>query len=392
MSAAATLTPDASTTGSLPARRGFEVRGLVRIAVVGADAHDLAVVETQLGSPVTSLDGDPDITLRFVDRLPLDGPVRYVGLDAGYAGDRFLLLRGKHKSRVLVDLPVDALGGPCEITCERGLPAVPLLIAVINLTVLAKGGLPVHASAFRHDGRGVLVTGWAKGGKTEALLGFAARGAQYIGDEWIYLDGDRMRGIPEPIRMWDWHLQQVPQAWQALGRSQRARLHVLRGAAAAMTRVGARLPGVAALSRRFADLIDTQRYAHVPPARVFGPSPAPVDVPVDLVIFAATHASPEISVAPAAPWEVAARMAASLDEERAPLLSCYRRFRFAFPNRSNLLLDVAGEIERDRLRRFLHGKTCVIVHHPYPPSIPALCAALRPVVERQDAAWSANPV
>ena len=51
-----------------------------------------------------------------------------------------------------------------------------------------------------------------EGGKTEALLAFVARGAQYLGDEWIYVDGpNRMCGIPQPIRLWDWHLGQFPQ-------------------------------------------------------------------------------------------------------------------------------------------------------------------------------------
>ena len=36
-----------------------------------------------------------------------------------------------------------------------GLPAVPLLIPIVNLTALANGALPMHASAFTHDGVGV---------------------------------------------------------------------------------------------------------------------------------------------------------------------------------------------------------------------------------------------
>jgi len=54
---------------------------------------------------------------------------------------------------------------------------VPHLLAVINLTALAKGVLPLHASAFTYRGLGVLATGWAKGGKTETLLEFAWLGA-----------------------------------------------------------------------------------------------------------------------------------------------------------------------------------------------------------------------
>ena len=83
----------------------------------------------------------------------------------------------------------------------RGLPAIPLLVPIVNLTALANGALPLHASAFVHRGTGVVATGWSKGGKTEALLAFSANGARYVGDEWVYVaaDGSRVSGIPSPF-------------------------------------------------------------------------------------------------------------------------------------------------------------------------------------------------
>src|SRR5918997_82180 len=73
-----------------------------------------------------------------------------------------------------------------------------IVIRFVNLTALAKGALPLHAAAFTYRGTGVVVTGWAKGGKTETLLGFMAAGAEYVGDEWVYLDanGRHVHGIP----------------------------------------------------------------------------------------------------------------------------------------------------------------------------------------------------
>ena len=69
-----------------------------------------------------------------------------------------------------MQLPLERAGDRCEIVCERGLSAVPHLVAIVNLTALAHGVLPLHASAFSWNGTGILATGWAKGGKTEALL------------------------------------------------------------------------------------------------------------------------------------------------------------------------------------------------------------------------------
>ena len=73
------------------------------------------------------------------------------------------MLRGKRKSRARVLLPLERAGAGCEIVAERGLAAVPHLVALVNLCALAKGALALHASAFTWNGTGVLATGWAKG-------------------------------------------------------------------------------------------------------------------------------------------------------------------------------------------------------------------------------------
>jgi len=373
---------------------GFELPGQVRIRLEGADARERAVVGGQLGLEPAALSGNSDITIRFADRLSLAEPVRYVGLEAGFAGDRFLILRGRHKERARVQVPLDEAGGDCEIICERGVSTIPLLLAIVNLTVLAKGSLAVHGSAFRHGGRGVLVTGWAKGGKTEALLGFAAHGAEYVGDEWVYLDGRAMRGIPEPIRLWDWHLRQLPSCWEKLPRRRRASLVALRRTSSLLSWVGRRARRAERWTDRAVALLDSQRYGHLSPRVLFGTRNVS-EALLDQVFLVTTRANGPIRVDPADPGEVAERMAVSIDDERAPLLAFYRRFRFAFPHRRNRLLEQAAEIERDRLRQFLRGKECHVVSHPYPPSIADLYAALLPVVahrdhERPELHWSTD--
>ena len=117
------------------------------------------------------------------------------------------------------------------------------------------------------------VTGWAKGGKTETLLGFMAKGAEYVGDEWIYIspDGKWMYGIPEPIRLWDWHLRKAPQYWSRVSPSDRVRLRALGLAVRSIKWASAdggpgrhfALPGI----RRVVDLLERQRYLQMPPRR-----------------------------------------------------------------------------------------------------------------------------
>jgi hypothetical protein len=375
--------PDATLT-----RFDYDLHGLVGIRLIGASPADRSAVDAQLGQVEGPLDREPDIVIRFVDRILVSSPVRLLGLsDAGYTEDAFLLLRGKHKTAVRVQIPFDRIGHPCEIVCERGLPAVPLLIAIVNITVLARGGLAMHASAFRYADTDVLVTGWSKGGKTEVLLGFTANGARYIGDEWIYVSDHRERvyGIPEPIRVWDWHLQQLPQYWRGLRRRQRLQLRSLRYLTEALGSLAN--PGNTNASKwqrrvgRLADLLERQRYTHLEPRQTFGKNFGPLKGTIGKVIFVASHDSPGTTVERIAPDEVADRMIFSLEEERSGLMSYYRMFRFAFPEKVNSLLEAASDIEHERLRHFLKDKECFAVYHPYPPSIQELFDAVRPTLE-----------
>jgi len=57
----------------------------------------------------------------------------------------------------------------------------------------------------------VLVTGWVKSGKSEALLAFSQYGATYVGGEWVLLscDGNTMYGLPGTFRMWEWQRRKL---------------------------------------------------------------------------------------------------------------------------------------------------------------------------------------
>ena len=144
----------------------FDLHRLAAIRLVGATPGDAAAVARQLGPLQAVVDREPDLVIRFVDGLERSSRVRYIGLDdAGFTDDAFLVLRSKHKSPARVKIDFSQLGGPTEIVCERGVAAVPLLIPILNMTLLARGVLPLHASAFVHEGTGVVATGWSKGGR-----------------------------------------------------------------------------------------------------------------------------------------------------------------------------------------------------------------------------------
>ena len=360
----------------------YDLHGLAGIRLLNASASDAAAVTRQLGPIQSPLTRAPDIVIRFVDRLPTTSRVRYLGVDeAGFTDDAFLVLHSKHKARARVRIPFEQIGQQCEIVCEAGLPAVPLLIPILNLTVLGKGALPLHASAFTYNGTGVLTTGWSKGGKTETLLAFMSRGARYIGDEWVYLssDGRMMYGIPEPIRVWDWHLQYLPQYRALVGPGDRARLWAIRLAqsleGAMPNGAGKEFFPVKAM-RRMMPVLKRQSFVDIHPQKLFGKGFDTLAGVLDKIFFVVSHETPDVIVQPMDAGEIARRMVFSLQHERLDFMAYYLKFRFAFPGVSNELIERAEELQRQRLAQVLAGKTAYAVYHPYPAPIPALFDAI----------------
>jgi NAD(P)-dependent dehydrogenase (short-subunit alcohol dehydrogenase family) len=360
----------------------FDLHGLAGVRVEDGTPADVDVVARQLGPLPRRLGREPDITIRFVDRLEPSTRLRYLGArDAGWADDGFYVLRSRKKP-AMVRLPINQIGEPCEIVCERGLPAVPYLIAMLNLAVLTNGALPIHAAAFELDGRGVLVTGWSKGGKTELLMAATRAGARYIGDEWVYLTADgQMFGIPEPVRLWDWHLDQLPEVRRRLGRTDRVKLRLLplagRFDAAVPRAVRRSLPG-RTLSRAV-PVIDMQRHVDLPPERLFGPL-GPQTGRLDHVLFVVAAAGDSITVEDVDPSDVARSMQFSLLHERLDLATLYLQARFAFPDLANPHLDGAETVQRARLTSFLAGRPAHRIVHPYPVDFAAFLDAARRVL------------
>lgn len=359
-------------TASARSTRDFDLHGVVRTRVVDGTPHDLAVVSRQLGLAPVPPAASPDLTVRFVDRLPTR-QVTYVGVQqTGFDETGFLLLRGRNGAPQRTMIPFDRLGRCPEIVCEQGSPAVPHLLAIINLTALSKGVLPLHASAFTVDGMGVLVTGWAKSGKTEALLAATRRGGSYVGDEWVYLFPDgTMRGLAEPIRLWAWHLEQLADVRRSRRFPDRA--HVAGwNATARLARTAGRLLAEPALIRKALPVLERQAFVLVPPEELFGAESMKDEARLDAVVLLMSSASDETTIDPAAPGEVSARMKASLEDERAPFLADCRQFRYAFPDRPCELVAQAGATEARLLAEVFDDRPAGKVTHPYPCEIASL--------------------
>jgi hypothetical protein len=378
----------AEPVGTTPAGAvDFDLHGIVGIRVLDARPRDVATLTRQLGPLAAPISGEPDITVRFVDQLPEPRRLTYAGPDAAADGEDFYVLRGSDGRTARTLLPVADVGGRCDIVCERRAGSVPHLLAVINLTALATGVLPLHASAFTYRGTGVLVTGWSKGGKTETLLAFAARGARYVGDEWVYLTPDgEMHGVPEPIRLWHWHVDQLPELRATLPAGTRARLGLLPSAASSATALGNRLPGTAgSVLRRAAPVLRRQAHVQVPPAQLFGAEAVALHGRLDHVLLVESSDRDDVTIEPVAGATVADRMLASLEDERTPFLQLYRRFRFLFPGAPTGVVEEAADIERWLLHRLLGDRPAHLLRHPYPVRLDSLVAPVEGVLSPGDA-------
>lgn len=373
----------------------FDLHGIVGIRMENASLQDVHTVSGQLGLSPQPLRRPADIVLQMQPKNWCPSPMRLLGRDdAGFDEHGFYLLRGKHKSKCCLRIPLEHLGrpleaGPLTLDCQSGVTAVPMLVAIVNATAVARGFLPLHAAAFRFEGQGVLVTGWSKGGKTESLLGFMQRGAEYVGDEWVYLahDGQQMWGIPEPITVWDWHLQQLPEMRRRTGWKRRVRLagwKFLDRSLDHARQLGERLgpPSLARSIPRIQPLIQKQLHVNLPPKTAFGQAFHRGPLRPETLFFVMNHDSPHTLVAKMNACEIAQRMTHSLVEERMDLLSLYQQYRFAFPEKRNPWLERWEETQRQLLLRTLASLQTWSVAHPYPVNIHAMTEAMVQVLRK----------
>ncbi len=361
----------------------YDVHGLVGVRLIDPSEGDARAVSGQLGALNQPLDREPDLIIRFVRDLPTPR-LGLIGKDQfGFTEDAFYVLRTR-KAASKVRLDFNGFGSGLEIVCQTGLRAVPLLMTLVGLLAIRKGCAPLHASAFRYRGKGILVTGWAKGGKTEALLAFTSNGAEYVGDEMILLsgDGEGMFGVPEKVRLWDWHLRELPELQKLVPTRKKIIFNLIRGFDR-LHSIGARnrLLRKAWPFQAASDALPAfrrQLNLTLPPASVFGESPSGFSGTPDKVFLMMSHEGADISIESADPAEIAEKMIFSNRFEQIPFLEHYLAFKFAFPQGGNGLPDRLEEAQSAVLCRALRHKEAYVVRHPYPCSLDALYRAMRP--------------
>jgi hypothetical protein len=355
----------------------YDIHGLAGIRLVEPSPSDVRAVSAQIGPP-SALSEAPDLTVRFVEDLGPEGPAKWIEPHSiGFSDDGLFLYTRDSEPGPAGCLRLEA-PGRWELRCRSRRGSVPLLLPLVDLAVSAKGVFALHASAFTYRGSGVAVAGWARSGKTTALLAFMARGAAYIGDDRVYLrTGEkRIYGLPHPLALRATHLAELPRLARTVGRRGRSRLR-LYAALGRTANTAARIESLGNLPRRVAAAASDASVS-VSPEQLFGE--CPLQGRLDKAFLAISQDSPEVRVDPIEPRHLAERLLFSIRAERLALWRLYYAFRYAFPDQAEAFGEEAEEAETERLADALKGTETYALYHPFPAPVQAIHDALDPVV------------
>jgi hypothetical protein len=356
----------------------YDLHGLAGIRLVDPSPSDVTAVSAWIGTPA-ALPEAPDLTIRFVEDLSPDGPVEWIEPHSIGFGDAGLFLYTANSGAAPAGcLRLEGPGPRWELRCRAGRGRVPFLRPLIDLAVSAKEVFALHASAFTYRGSGVVVAGWARSGKTTALLAFMARGAAYIGDDRVYLRAgeNRIYGLAQPLALRTTHLAELPRLAQTVGRRGRMRLRLCAALERTASRA-ARIESFGDLPRRVAGAASDASVS-VSPDRLFGE--CPLQGRLDKAFLAIAQDSSEVRVDPVEPRHLAERLLFSIRAERLPLWRLYYAFRYAFPDQAEVFGEEAEEAETERLAGALEGTETYALYHPFPAPVQAIHDALDPIL------------
>ena len=244
-----------------------------------------------------------------------------------------------------------------------------MLLPMLSLAALKKDYVAIHGSAFVHKGIGVLMAGYARSGKTTALVGFARLGAEFGGDDWVLLSraGDAMYGLPIPIDLSPWHVESSPIVRRAIGRPRRILFGILGGLVRTHEKLfgGHTTTSLAGRNMRRI-LIGLQRRIVPPihPDQLF--TKCVKSAKPEKVFLFVSHNKATIQVARMDPGEMAKELSSLSEHEQHEIMQLYKTHPLASPKRTHILFERAFEWQRAILADAVSGLDTYTVRHPYP--------------------------
>ena len=344
----------------------FDLKGYVKLEVIGAEEKDILLVSKQVGiTPTTSKGEEVDITLRFVDRLAPE-KMNYLGINQfGFTDKEFYLLNPL-TGKTEVQIPLDKIGEKCEIICQRGITSIPLLTEILKISFLQKNILSLHASAVVHNKEGVVVMGWVRGGKTSATLAYIQQGAKFVADDWVLydLEKDQVFGFPGMLSVSDYNLQQMPNFRSKLKFSKRAYL----GGLKLIVRFTAQIANIFQVQqlRKILRKLKDKLRVDLSPDDIFAPGDIVKHVSPRKFLLMTSHNQKNIKTQQITANEMTDVFMHANDFDFLQLHETYLAYRFAFPDKKNIHIEERHNVEKQLLKKGLAGKETLRIFHPYP--------------------------
>lgn len=329
---------------SAPADQRFDLAGRATLGTSGLDERGRRAVATQL-DPFAARAGaaEPDVRLSWA---PFARPLALVEQhnaagDATVTGcdDGTLALRINERWCRLPDI---VGGGPLHFEFEPGFPLGPafrrLVRPALQLALLRRDHVAIHATAVELAGAGIVVAGWSESGKTETALALMERGAAFLTDKWTVVGADgTLTAYPIGVGVRRWVLPYLPRLQAALPARSRAQFAAAATAdvtsAPMRRRARGRVGGLLAdAAGRAVELADRAALTPTQLRTAYGQQDDPARrVQLACVALLVNVDSHDVRVEPADPVWAAERLARSAAYERRPWFALHERARYAVP-------------------------------------------------------------
>ena len=359
----------------------FDILGL---KLINPGDKDLRVIDNYLGDFKKEFDGEPDISIEFKDEIRT-GTLHYLGLNNAAFDENNFYFISDGKENIKLKFPFNRVGEKIYLESERNGKSIPLLNHLINFTLISKGFLAVHASAFNYNGKGILVMGWTKGGKTESLLAFTNHGAEYIGDEWVLVskDGSYMFGNPVPITIWEWQLKYLTNLNPEIDIQKKilfAGIHTFNKLNRFSAGIGLNKKFPMKFLEYSLPTLNKQLKIRYTPDKFFSRKLSDSTASLDKLVFIMSWEEAAIKTE-IYDWEKIARsMINSIEAEQSVFWEHYSSFRFAFPDLTSSFLEEAKSIQKKLIYSAFRNKESYRVRHPYPVDLNYLFEEMNKII------------
>lgn len=279
-----------------------------------------------------------------------------IGARAIHGSDAFFLRDGKGH-HVQLDFAHLSSSEPFEIRADHDVQPRFLHQVVEAFTkALAPyhGHIFVHSSSFRAQNSGVLIAAWAHTGKTNTLLSFLSRGADFYGDDWSILSGRQLISYPKTLNLFGYNLAHFPSVKRKLPLQFRAVFGVTSLLGHLLAPLARGSSQLAHYASTLLELVKNQGHVRMSVEKLFPNVKIGTPTPLAIAILP-QRSSGQVDVFDMTSSEFADRMIPCLRMERSKLLEWYAMYQFAFPGRTSDVLERLEETEMRCLREQTAG-------------------------------------